>query len=188
MIIAHLPAGYLLTKALQKGCRARRALQWKLTCLGLLASIFPDFDFLYYYLIDEQQTFHREYWTHLPVFWLIASLVLLALGRVVARQEFSIAALIVMANIYLHLILDTVTSPVYWFKPFSDQGVRLLYSKHQYDIWWLNYIFSSGFVFELIICLIAVVVFIMLRLRANAHYVELPVSFLYRLDRRCRFD
>ena len=68
MFIAHLPAGYMLTTATQSrtGSTSRAIL-----LTGLLASILPDFDLPYHFLLDPQ-TQHHQYFTHWASFWIPA--------------------------------------------------------------------------------------------------------------------
>jgi inner membrane protein len=70
MFIAHLPAGYVLTRRLIDRAPAGDALSRRLLALGLWASVLPNLDLLYFYLIDNRQTLHHLYWPHVPVSWL----------------------------------------------------------------------------------------------------------------------
>lgn len=77
MFIAHLPAGYLVARHLANGHERRK---W-LIIAGLCASILPDLDLLWFYLIDNRQTAHHAYVFHWPLFWIF----LACLGLAVAR-------------------------------------------------------------------------------------------------------
>lgn len=64
MFIGHLPAGYCLTTTLLKcfGCKddsVYRRYLW----IGLIASVLPDVDMIYFYWIDHRQHVHHAYWT-----------------------------------------------------------------------------------------------------------------------------
>ena len=55
MFVAHIPAGYLLTRYLSRGHADRKAL----ILTGLVASVLPDTDLLWFYLVDNRQTAHH---------------------------------------------------------------------------------------------------------------------------------
>tara|TARA_R110000868_G_scaffold10226_12_gene50135 strand:+ start:655 stop:852 length:198 start_codon:yes stop_codon:yes gene_type:complete len=65
MFIAHLPAGYLLTSAIQTRARNQSL---SLLATGLVASVLPDADLLWFYLFDNRQHVHHAYITHTPAF------------------------------------------------------------------------------------------------------------------------
>lgn len=157
MIIAHLPAGYLLSKSLQP-IIGTRAWLWA----GLLGSIFPDFDLVYWYFFD-QGTFHRQFWTHLPLFWLGISTISFALCILTKSRRAFIGYGFFISGVALHLFLDTLIAPVYWLYPFSPQGTQLLtlnLSNH-YDFWMWNYIMAPIMLLEFSICAIAATVWMM---------------------------
>lgn len=117
MLIGHLPAGYLLARALRRGKLALWA--------GLIGSVFPDIDLLYSLLAGQQPQMHHSYWTHTPAFWLTlfvttelgASLFSLARARPALRMFF--------AGVLLHLCLDTITGGIAWMAPMSFQELSL---------------------------------------------------------------
>ena len=82
MLIAHLPAGYLLSKgmlAMEHLHHLSAQTKRRLVVAGMAGAIFPDIDLLYFYLIDHRQHGHHSYWTHLPLFWVIAMMIWIAL-------------------------------------------------------------------------------------------------------------
>lgn len=157
MIIAHLPAGYMLSKKMQHGTHAP-ALLWA----GLLGSVFPDFDLFYFFLIDEQQTFHHHYWLHLPVFWACVTCAVLPFLCREANSRLRQVYLFFLANVWLHLFLDTLVSPMFWYLPFSSQGLQLL--DYQlvplFDAWIWNYMIHPIFTLEIVICALANIVWL----------------------------
>jgi hypothetical protein len=69
MIIAHLPAGYVVSKLMSpyfEGCGADPKV---LLRAGVLGSFAPDFDMAYFYLVDHRQHHHHSYLTHFPIIW-----------------------------------------------------------------------------------------------------------------------
>lgn len=152
MVIAHLPAGYLLTKHLQSRFHAT-SLLWA----GLLGSILPDFDILYFYLVDAQQVSHRSYITHWPLFWLGVAYLVLPFVRIWGSRVAFTACVFLFANIGLHMLLDSVMAPVYWLQPYSEESFQLLKLKytHAYSFWLWNYMAHPAFLMEIAICIAA---------------------------------
>lgn len=149
MIIAHLPAGYLLTNAMQSRLK-EKSLLWA----GLLGSVFPDFDILYFYLIDDRQTSHRQYWTHVPFFWICVACLTLPFVVRFGGVKMKRAALFFYANLAAHLCFDTIVAPVYWLRPSNDQSVQFfhIHIEKVFDYWFWNYMFHPFFMVELLIC------------------------------------
>jgi inner membrane protein len=112
MLIAHLPAGYLLARRVAPRLAATAGDARRLMAVGMAASVFPDIDLVYFYLIDGRQTLHHDYWTHIPAFWPAATLAtagLLWLARAkIPWREF----LVFVTGIFLHLALDTATGGI----------------------------------------------------------------------------
>lgn len=158
MLTAHLPAGYITTKILQKSSH----IQTLLWC-GLLGSIFPDFDFAYLILMQDFGSSHREYWTHMPFFWLCITMTFGAFILFLKpHKNILIGGIFFLTNIWVHLILDTTMAPIYWFKPFSSEAIQwfTLTIEQKYNSWTLNYMLSSFFMAELSIWAIALYIWI----------------------------
>ncbi|MFA5185006.1 MAG: metal-dependent hydrolase [Patescibacteria group bacterium] len=155
MFIAHLPAGYLLTRALQRRLKTTKYL-W----LGLLASILPDFDLLYFYLIDHRQTLHHEYWIHLPLFWLTIWVAVIIVNAVVKSRKFFLVSTIFLANIFLHLMLDTFAAGILWLYPFMDTDFVMVHVPDRYPCWIGNFFFHWSFLVEISIVLWAAIVLV----------------------------
>ena len=70
MLIAHLPAGYLLTTAMQA-----RARVWSRSVMatGLVAGVLPDVDLLWFYLVGDRQVVHHASNAFLPAMELDAA-------------------------------------------------------------------------------------------------------------------
>lgn len=154
MFIAHLPAGYLLTKWIQK-----RIHQTKYLWIGLIASVIPDIDLLYFYLIDHRQTMHHEYWTHLPIFWLVLWAVI-AIGNLHFKNRMtSVVSLIFFSNIFLHLILDTFVGEVLWLQPLNSESFALFTVPATHGFWIWSFITHWSFLAELMIIVWAIVIY-----------------------------
>jgi len=115
MIIAHLPAGYILGKS----CKTKRV-NMKYALLG---SVFPDIDMLYYYLVSDKTTNHHEYLTHIPAtYFLLAGLLLIP----IFNQRVKSCLFWFLFGAFLHLILDTPVSGIAWGYPLDDTLIKLI--------------------------------------------------------------
>lgn len=151
MFIAHLPAGYLLSRCLQRSLKTSKYL-----AVGLVASVLPDVDMLYFYLVDNRQTLHHEYWTHLPIFWLSVWIVLSIIAVLAKRREWLIVSTIFFANIFLHLILDTFVGGIAWLYPWSHESFELVTVPATHRFWVWSFVFHWSFVAELLLLTVAV--------------------------------
>lgn len=159
MFVAHLPAGYILTRRLVDRAPEAGVSRRSLLALGLISAILPDFDLLYFYLVDQRQTLHHLYWTHLPLFWLGPAAVSLTLCAWTGNKRITLAALVFYANIFLHLLLDTVVGKMFWFYPFHAESFSLFEVPARHAWWVWNYILHWSFGLELLICAWALAVY-----------------------------
>lgn len=154
VFVAHLPAGYLLSRLI---ARDRPAQSGAILATGAICSVLPDFDLAYFYLIDGRRTPHHDYWTHTPLFWLlIAAGLALALVMSGRRNQLVLVG-VGLANVLLHLILDSVAADIRWFYPLSDLRVNLVHVPTLYTPWYLNFVFHWTFAAELMIVLLAAI-------------------------------
>ena len=160
MFIAHIPVGYLTTKFRLRRCTDLSTKEYKvLLSLGLIASVFPDFDMIYFYLIDNRQHLHHSYWTHLPLYWVAITALGLLVAVVIKNRSFMLSFQIVSLGIFGHLLMDSMAGRIRWFAPFSKYGVALVDIPSKYGWWVLNYLLHWSFVIELLLAGIAVYVF-----------------------------
>lgn len=152
MFIAHVPAGYLLTRAIQ---RAANRPSERLMAVGLVASVIPDADLLYFYLVDHRQVHHHAYFTHLPYVWLAACWLALAGAVIMKKKSWLLGILIVLTNGLLHMVLDTMVGGIYWLMPFNDTFWYLADVPARYGWWPANFILHWTFALELLIVLAA---------------------------------
>lgn len=146
MFLAHLPAGYLLTKGIQRRMHETRHL-W----IGVVASVLPDIDLLYFYFIDHRQTLHHEYWTHLPIFWLTLWVAITIGNRYFKNRIVSIVLLIFFSNVFLHLILDTFVGGISWLYPWSSKSFFLVTVPAAHTFWAFSFLTHWSFLVELAI-------------------------------------
>lgn len=147
MFIAHLPAGYLLTRRMAAGQRNRRALM----AVGLAASVLPDLDLIWFYLVDNRQSVHHAYLFHWPLFWV--ALAGLALGAARLAQICGAAPCIAvaLAALLLHMALDSIAAGIAWAAPFSDLEVNLVQVPARHGWWVWNFVLHWTFALELAI-------------------------------------
>jgi inner membrane protein len=167
MIIAHGPAGYLLTKffaktilrkSIPEGTSSRR--YNTLILAGIIGGIMPDFDFAYHVFIDSDRTPHHAYITHMPVFWISLIILSVIAGRLFKKPYFSAISIAMYGAALLHLVCDTLTGEIYWLYPFSMHPFNV-FSVHGTYIWWVhNYMYHWTFLIEIAIVTAAMVVFL----------------------------
>jgi inner membrane protein len=126
------------------------ALKYYVT-FALLCSVLPDFDLLYFYLIDHRQHAHHTYWTHIPLFWLLFTVLLYFGTKAVFKKNIGLGSVILLANTQLHMVLDSVAGGIYWLYPFNSENYRLFEVTARFDWWVLNYIIHWTFLCELLI-------------------------------------
>ena len=160
MLIAHLPAGYLLTRRLLDRTPAGDVVSRPVLVLGLAASVLPDLDLLYFYLIDQRQTHHHLYWLHLPLAWLGPAAACLLICVTTRSRPLALACLVFFANVFLHVVLDTVAGHIFWLYPFETRSFVLVEVPARYGWWLWNFILHWSFGLELLICLWALAVLV----------------------------
>ncbi len=155
MLIAHLPAGYMLART----SRAKGAV------LGavLLASMLPDFDMLWFHLVDGGRVHHHRYWTHVPGFWLIVAAITLPAVALLKRQYLLVTGLCFTA-ILLHLILDTLVGDIMWGWPVNSDFFRVATVPVTHNHWILSFMFHWSFLVELLICAVAILLYLRKRI------------------------
>jgi inner membrane protein len=164
MLIAHVPAGYLLGAAAQRMAGANGR---SIMLAALLGSMTPDFDMLYFHLIDGRQTHHHHYFTHWPVFWLTLALALTFVS-VLLRRPRLIVVLAFSAGTLLHMVLDTIAAPILRLMPFDNRSVEMVEIPAVYTNWIWSFVFHWTFALEITICLTALALFLRRRRGAKA--------------------
>lgn len=151
MFIAHLPAGYILTKIMPP--KHKPAGLW---ATGLFFAVAPDLDLVYFYLFSAQKIPHHAYVSHWPLLWLVLAgvvfVVLLLLGKRAWRPYIGVG----LANALLHLMLDSVAAEIYWLAPFSFQYINLVEVPATYAWWVYSFVLHWTFALELMICTAAI--------------------------------
>jgi inner membrane protein len=156
MFFAHSAAGYLLTKPLVHRLTSDSRQMKQLLVLGMIGSVFPDLDLLYFYLIDQQQHAHHTYWTHLPYFWLVLFALAMSVAAIFNARTIAYSVVIFTLNVCLHLFLDTFCGGIRWFYPFEPTKVVFFEVPARFDWWVMNFILHWSFVVELLIMVAAI--------------------------------
>ncbi len=149
MLIGHVPAGYLIGRALTRSKSDHTPAPAVLLAAAMAGSVFPDSDLLYCVLFDHQRTHHHLYWTHIPAFWLaVCAGVLLAWA---ANRELRppVALWLFLLGVLSHLLLDSIVGDIYWLIPFSYQPFSLFTVHPRYSPWYLNFVMHWTFGLEL---------------------------------------
>ena len=126
MTFGHLSAGYITSKLFFKAFEHQCVYSKAFMFWGLFGSIAPDFDMLYYFLVDHTLPNHHKYFSHVPLFWLtllLMSLFWLQLHRY--RNQNPASAFIFAFNGFIHTTLDTVTGEIWWLAPFVNKSFSL---------------------------------------------------------------
>jgi inner membrane protein len=170
MLIAHAPAGYLITRILSRTIfkkyvhpeRTDRFYQ-VLMFTGIIGGIFPDFDFLYQFFFDSKVATHHSYITHIPVFWISIWCMFVLLGKIRNDIRISIVGTTLCASALFHLVCDTLTGVIYWFYPLSGRSVNIL-KVADIHVWWVNnYMYHWTFLIEIALVIAAMIVFLRIK-------------------------
>ena len=155
MLTAHLPSGYILGKSKINRCRQKLVL-----FATMLGAIFPDFDMLYFHLVDMGRTHHHEYFSHWPLFWVGLCAPLIVIFHALGRSDLRNLIIAFFAGTILHLALDSIASHIFWLKPFAEGRVGLLVVPASFSNWIWSFVFHWSFLFEVIIWIAAIWIFL----------------------------
>ncbi|TIP87339.1 MAG: metal-dependent hydrolase [Mesorhizobium sp.] len=147
MLIAHLPAGYILGTFARSRWPGRSGIM----AAAILGSVFPDIDMLYFHFVDGRQTHHHAYITHWPLFWAAAGLVALSVAEW-RDQRYLAPVGAFFAAAMMHMILDSVASPIMWLMPFDRHALELVTVPAMYRNWVMSFMLHWTFALELLIC------------------------------------
>ena len=142
MFVAHLPAAYLLGRALPAARASRTAAR-----AVLVGGLFPDVDLLWAYGVKHGTVHHHALPTHLPAVWLVVGAAALA---VAGRHRPLVGAF--LWGVALHLLLDSFVGDVKWAWPWSDAYFHVVTVPAQYRPWILSFVLHWTFLVELAIC------------------------------------
>ncbi|NHQ85075.1 metal-dependent hydrolase [Iodobacter sp. HSC-16F04] len=160
MFIAHIPSGYIYAVSILKKIKNTTIPAHLIFLSAVSGAILPDLDLIYFYLIDHRQTHHHKYITHWPLLWISLAVISYALYACSSQKKLGFLSFIACTSCILHMILDTVVGDIWWFFPFIDQPFALFTVTALYKPWWLNFILHWSFALELVICSLAICIYI----------------------------
>ena len=160
MIIGHLPSAYILSKLLVKYINKQKHNVKFFIIAGVLGGVAPDFDMLYFYLVDNRQHHHHTYWPHLPVIWFCILGFTVIWYRITTNETWALRGLVFSLGGILHLLLDSIVGDIWWLAPIVNQPYALFTVPAVYEPWWLNFIFHWSFGLEILVVLWAVLLYL----------------------------
>lgn len=126
MFLVHMPAGYVVSKALLSQFREEQLKTKWLMCLDLLGSASPDLDMFYFYLIDKQQHGHHSYWTHIPSYWIALLGISYLAAPIYKSRTLVVTSSIFITCVLLHLVLDSFAGGgIKWLHPFNHSYLSI---------------------------------------------------------------
>jgi inner membrane protein len=164
MMIGHLPAGYLASHAIAGGFGRATA---GLVATGMVASVAPDLDLFWFYLVDHRQHLHHDYLFHAPAFWVAVALLAWAIARLAGWAGAGLYIAVALANLLLHMVLDTLAGGIRWLWPISDRSLVLVTVPAGQSWWVWNFVLHWTFLLEMAL-VVAAAALAALRWRAAA--------------------
>ena len=123
MLLAHLPVGYSVTHAVIKKFKLK--FSWPWLSLGMFAAVLPDFGIIYQLFSGRLYESHRYYITNLPVFYLTVFIIIVIVNCFIHKRWLTYANYLIFANIFVHLLLDTVYYGIRWLWPFYPKLIAI---------------------------------------------------------------
>lgn len=155
MLIGHLPAGYIASHFYTKRVKSLICGYWL-----MLGSIFPDFDLLYFYTIDNRQHLHHTYLPHLPITWVGIFLILMVFKYFKITPKFTKYAIAFLVGASLHVLLDSHVGGMSWLHPFDKTHFYMIHVPNIYPYTVLNFVLHWTFLAEVGLCIWAIFIFI----------------------------
>jgi hypothetical protein len=150
VIVAHLPAGYLLARSFRGPAFAA----------ALAGAVVPDLDMLAFHLIHERAFHHHHYWVHIPGFWALVGMATASVLWSIGAARHILVLLAFLAGVALHLVLDGLAGGIAWAWPLSGELHALVDVPARFDWWVWNFLLHWTFALELAICTAAGVAFL----------------------------
>jgi hypothetical protein len=182
----HLAGGYLATTIVLSAIPNTFTQNelFILYLIGILSGDFPDLDLVFFYLskkiFGSKKENHRDFITHLPLFWMMLCAFSFALGYVNNSNFLMTLSTIILAGTFSHFLFDSIDYGIQWLKPFTKKRfcIFTLSNLNQFEIeqkninvqngtimfyWnylWTMYVKQPSFYAEIFVTLIAIIVFL----------------------------
>jgi membrane-bound metal-dependent hydrolase YbcI (DUF457 family) len=169
----HIAAGFLTAKALLHFSHGylSASQQTHLLWWGMFFSFAPDLDNFvafakihsWWYKPGMDNTIHRRFYSHLPILWLIAGLLIYFFSQ---SPYFKMFGLLLWLCSWSHFVLDSIEYGIMWLWPLNkekwalkDRGVEKNISGKGFFSYWINYLkfYATRWTFytEIIILMLA---------------------------------
>lgn len=129
-----------------------------LIATGLVASVLPDLDLIWFYLVNDRQTPHHAFAFHWPLFWCAIAVASWAVARAAKWPRAQPFIWVAFACLILHMLLDSVAADIDWLMPFAMGRVNFTEVPARFDWWVWSFVFHWTFLLELMIVLVAAIV------------------------------
>ena len=126
----HVSGGYLVTRAILYLAPVATSFSSTQTIalyiIGIIASEGPDFDLIAFFFEqkskkEHKKESHRTYLSHVPLVWLIGSLIIVLIGYIAGSPFISLIGWVILGGSWSHLILDSVEYGIRWLWPISNK-------------------------------------------------------------------
>lgn len=155
MFIAHIPVGLAAARF-----ASRNPLTRPILYVAIIGAIFPDLDLIRFYVFDNHQRHHHDYWTHIPGVWIGIMLGFYGVMKL-CKTPFGVCHIVFFTGIFSHLILDTVSGQIEWLWPVSSRGFQLVTVPATHIRWYLSFLMHWTFFVEIALSLIAIKIALM---------------------------
>ncbi len=170
----HLAAGLLTTQALLKivkpevsAFEAQQLLWW-----GIFWSFAPDLDTFWaffkaksFYYNKKDNSVHRQFYTHIPILWLVTGLLIFFLSSSIYWKTFGLT---LWLGSWSHFLLDSLEYGVMWLWPINkelwalkNRGIKVQINSSSFLSYWTTflkfYITRLTFYFEILIIFLALI-------------------------------
>ncbi len=174
----HLAAGYITAKIVTSSLHYNLTSHQVnvLTLLGTIIAFIPDLDFFIAFAktrsfrIENDKVIHRKFWSHAPLLWLAAGLLVFFLAQ---SPFYKALGLLIWLCSWIHFICDTEWG-IMWLWPFSkkfypfserfyaqkykeDAPKRAGFFTYWFDVIWNEYTKRHGYI-EIILIIAAAII------------------------------
>ena len=175
----HIAAGYIVSNIFLKLSHPQLPLSDQNTLLlwGIFFSFAPDLDFFVAFNKTKSLTIsddvnHRNMYSHAPIIWLVAGLIVVFYGWLLDSVFVEMFGLLLWLGSWTHFVLDTIQYGIMWLWPWSkglvalrDKGIKSNLPPSSFLRHWLNFLkfyvtkIKLTFYLELIVIATAIITY-----------------------------